>query len=252
MSDENKESIDPKESMALTKVSGLNERYNNLTVNGAVVIDSQEKADMAGELIAEYSTAEKFIDGLWRDEATMAHQLHISLTGKIAKYAGPTKTKVETLRRACRAWLEAVRAKEEAEERRRQEEARKREEEQAKAGTAMFGPADQAEIEDDEEFVPSVFGAPPPIYPKAQIAGINARDSYEVETFDLMKLVKAVAAGAAPISSIQPNERFLNECATETQYKLAKEGKRGKVKVKLLYPGVEIKKGIRLARNPRR
>lgn len=59
--------------------------------------------------------------------------------------------------------------------------------------------------------------------------GSVARLNYRAEVTDLMKLVKAVAAGTVPLMAIVANEQFLNN-----QARTFKEG--------LSYPGVEVKK----------
>lgn len=62
--------------------------------------------------------------------------------------------------------------------------------------------------------------------PVTRVAGISARSTYKAQVDDLLALVKAVAAGEAPIEAITANDKFLG-----AQAKAFK-------KVGQLYPGV--------------
>lgn len=66
----------------------------------------------------------------------------------------------------------------------------------------------------------------PAVVAPAKVSGISGRTTYYAELTDLMELVKAVAAGAAPIECLQAETKFLNAQA------------RAFKKVGQLYPGV--------------
>lgn len=72
----------------------------------------------------------------------------------------------------------------------------------------------------------NVVTAAPAVEAPAKVSGISGRMTFSAEVTDLMELVKAVAAGTAPIEAIQADTKFLG--AQARAFKKAGQ----------LYPGV--------------
>lgn len=96
----------------------------------------------------------------------------------------------------------------------------------AKAQAAAEEAQQQAEV---AAMTATVMTVAPVVEAPAKVSGISSRVTYSAEVFDLLALVKAVAAGTAPVECIQADDKFLGAQARAFK----KEGQ--------LYPGVDIK-----------
>jgi hypothetical protein len=72
-----------------------------------------------------------------------------------------------------------------------------------------------------------VFAPRPPVAAPPKVEGVSFRDAYHAEVVDLMALVKAVAAGQAPLTLLQVNTTALNGLARS-------------LKGALVIPGVKV------------
>ncbi|MGH8321910.1 MAG: hypothetical protein ACRESX_08990 [Gammaproteobacteria bacterium] len=114
-----------------------------------------------------------------------------------------------------------------AKERREAEEAARKEREKLERAQARA--AERAEAKGDQEKAdairnaPQPIVAPPPVIEAQKPQGVATYDVYKAECRDLMALVKAVAAGTAPIELIQVNQSTLNKLAgvLKSAFKLA-------------------------------
>jgi len=114
----------------------------------------------------------------------------------------------------CMIWYDEQERLRREEQRRLEEEARKQAEEEQLAAAL------QAEAEGDTEsaqaiieeayYVPPVIVPKPAVEPSRLTAG---RSAWSAEVVSLMELIKAVAAGTAPITCIEPNMVTLNQLA---------------------------------------
>lgn len=126
-----------------------------------------------------------------------------------------------------------IAAHKQAEEQRRQREAEAAA--AAAAGDAEAAARAQAEAEALQAqaaaaaLTAQVVTVVPEVEAQAKVAGISGRVSYSAEVIDLLELVKAVAAGKAPIECVLADAKFLNAQARAFK----KEGQ--------LFPGVNIK-----------
>ena len=79
------------------------------------------------------------------------------------------------------------------------------------------GDKETAEAILEEAQQPITPAAPVVVAEKPKAAGISMRDNYKAEVTDLMALVKAVAAGDAPITMIKADDSALNKMAKATK-----------------------------------
>lgn len=159
----------------------------------AWLIEQQRKQEEAERKAAEEARKEEERqrkikedqERVWREKEEKAKAEAERLEKEIAKAKNETaKAKAEEA--AAKARAEAAKAAAKAEERRLEAE--------------------------------SVFVAAKPIEPVFQKAsGQSLRDNWKAEVVDLMALVKAVAAGRAPISFLQANMKALNDQASSTK-----------------------------------
>lgn len=123
------------------------------------------------------------------------------------------------------AELERIRREEQLRaERIAREEAERRQLEEA-ALLHDIGETDSANALLEE---PIVYAPPIVSRPAPKVSGIAVQKRYSAECFDLMALVRAVAAGQVPLQALEPNQTFLNRQAVALRNALQ-------------YPGVRVK-----------
>lgn len=176
----------------------------------------------------------KDIENDFADSKDKAHKAWKSVVAQEAGHLKPVEEAVRIANSKITPYLEAEEKKRQDEERRLNEEARKREEDERIATAA------QAEKEGHKEEAEAILNVPAPVptvvvpkaVPKAQGTSMSYR--YSAKVTNLMALVKAVAAGKAPITALQADTVALNRMASSL-----KEG--------MDYPGVEVVKQAQMA-----
>ncbi len=186
--------------------------------------------------IPEQANAVKIVDadsyvkasGLWQDIRALrakvkesfdpiiqkAHAAHRAALDSKAKVDAPLEVAEKTVKKAMNAWDEEQERIRQEEQRRLQEEARKREEE-ARLAAAIEAEQAGAKEEAEQILEEPVYVAPVVVQkqtPKVQ-GGPVFRTVWKHQVTDLMALVKAVAAGHAPLTAIQANDVFLGQQA---------------------------------------
>lgn len=160
-------------------------------------------------------------------EATLKRAM-VTWTTEQERIAAEARAKAEAEARAERERLAAI-------EREQAEAARKAQEEAqaaAAAGDQEAAAAAMAAAQAAEQqaavaaMTAQVVTVAPAVEAPAKVSGISGRVTYSAEVTDLMELVKAVAAGAAPIECLQADTKFLG--AQARAFKKAGQ----------LYPGV--------------
>lgn len=186
--------------------------------------------------IPEQANAVKIVDadsyvkasGLWQDIRALrakvkesfdpiiqkAHAAHRAALDSKAKVDAPLEVAEKTVKKAMNAWDEEQERIRQEEQRRLQEEARKREEE-ARLAAAIEAEQAGAKEEAEQILEEPVYVAPVVVQkqtPKVQ-GGPVFRTVWKHQVTDLIALVKAVAAGHAPLTAIQANDVFLGQQA---------------------------------------
>lgn len=119
------------------------------------------------------------------------------------------------LKQRMAAWQEAQeQARREAEAAAAREAQRLAEEQQLQAAIEAEQLGDTAAAEQILAAPPVPVIMPPVVVSEApQVAGVSFRDHYRAEVTDLLALVRAIAAGKAPITLVQPNTAALGQMA---------------------------------------
>lgn len=169
--------------------------------------------ECAGNACKTLTTLEKRIKDYWEEDIARAYSMHKSLVSKREEMMKPVSARKALLRDQMKAWedeQERVRREEQA---RADAEAKRLAEEQALAEAAMH------EAAGDHEAAAAVIEqplAPAPVVVASTVPkgfGTFTRRTWRAEVTDLMALVKAVAAGKAPIKCLEANMPFLNNQA---------------------------------------
>ena len=133
-------------------------------------------------------------------------------------------------------------AYQDAEQKRQREEAARIEAEQKAAEEeSRLAEAEELEKAGEHEAAAQVLDEPivtaPPPAPAAsapKVKGVSMRETWSAEVVDLLKLVKAVAAGTVPLAAVQANGKVLNEQARS-------------LKAELRWPGIKVHRGTSVA-----
>lgn len=238
------------DALALTSTA-----QRELTIAAAVVIDSDDMMQLAGEdlrrikglqkdveakrtsIVAPLNAAVRAINDLFRAPAAYLADAESKLKSSMLTYS----TEQERLARLARqeaerlGRIERERLELEARQQREAAAAAAAEAQAAAAAgdhaaaIAAQEAADQArELADANEATANVVTITPTVQAASKVSGISSRATYGAQVTDLMELVKAVAAGLAPIEALQADERFLGAQA------------RAFKKAGPLYPGVTV------------
>lgn len=219
------------------------------------VIDSQEMFEIAGDdlravkalqkeveekrtsITGPLNQAVKAVNDLFRPpkeyldkaEATIKRAI-VTWTTEQERLAVEARRKAEEEARAERERLAAVEREQAEAARRAQEEAQAAAEagDQEAAAAAMAAAQAAQEQAAVAALTSQVVTVAPAVEAPAKVTGISGRVTYGAEVVDLLALVKAVAAGQAPIECIQADTKFLG--AQARAFKKAGQ----------LYPGVVI------------
>ena len=192
-------------------------------VNGAkavTVIDSPEVAVTANGLGRLLQVASKSTEDFFKPIKQKIDALKspvLKAEKELADSIETEKRRLGSLLTKYNAEVERLRLEEERKQREAAEAAQREEQLQRAIELESLGDKESAEAVLEEEL------PPPPVVVRAvvapKVAGQVGRTVYKAEVVNLMELIKAVAAGTAPIQCIEANMQYLNGKA-----KLEKEG----------------------------
>ena len=166
-------------------------------------------------------------DYLDKAESTLKRSLNVWLTEQ-ERIANEARREAEAAARAERERLAAIEREQQAAARKAQEEAQAA----AEAGDKEAAEKAMAEAQAAQQqaamaaVTANVVTVAPAVEAPSKVSGISGTMRFSAEVTDLMELVKAVAAGTAPIEAIQADAKFLGAQA------------RAFKKTGQLYPGV--------------
>lgn len=221
----------------------------------AYVIDSTTMFELAGDDLKQIKTLQKEVEDK-RTSITGPLNQAVKAVNDLFRPPKEYLDKAEaTIKRAMVTWTTEqerlaaeARAKAEAEARAERERLAALEREQAEAARKAEAEAQAAAEAGDEQaaaeamavaqaaqeqaaaaaLTAQIVTVVPVVEAPAKVAGISGRVTYSAEVTDLLALVKAVAAGQAPLECLQADVRFLGAQARAFK----KSGQ--------LYPGVTI------------
>lgn len=200
--------------MSILQVEELQQR--SLTIpeqaRGVVVTDN-ETLLRANEVLLSVKDLRKEIDAEFDPAIKSAHEAHKKVLELKRKVEAPLVEAEAFLKPQISRYMQEQERKRREEEERLRQEALRQEEERRLAEAAM------AEEEGDNETAEAIISepiyVPPPVVapstPKLQ--GVAIRETYRAQVVDFMALVRAVAAGQAPIQCLKADEVYLNQRA---------------------------------------
>lgn len=197
----------------------------SLAVASEIVVQDAATYQIAGESWKDLTSLEKKIKEYWDGDVDAAHKLHKSLTAKRDAMLKPVGERKLAIKMDMRKW------EDEQERIRREAQAKAEAAAKKQAEEEALAHAVELEANGHNDAAEAVISAPvvaPPVFiPKATPSGFGnaTRRTWGAEVTDLMDLVKAVAAGKAPVQAIEANMVFLN-------------GQARMMKSALAYPGV--------------
>lgn len=197
-----------------------------LTEAQAFKITTADEFVASGEKLKGIKALAKKIDDTFDPHIKRAFEAHRSLVAEKKVHQTPLQTAEALIKRQILSYQQEEERKRLELEAQAQEAARKeREKLEARAEKA----AASGKTEKAEALHVAAASVVTPIVPTTtpKVAGISTRVTYRAEVVDKLELVKAVAAGAVPLSALDVNQSYLN-----AQAKLNKES--------LRYPGVKV------------
>lgn len=190
----------------------------------ALVIADADSYQNAGAFLTGVKALRKEIDATFDPVVRKAHEAHRAACDAKKKHEAPLVEAEGIVKRAISAYVTAE------EQRRRQEaaeaaaKARREAEERALAEAAALeaaGEKEQAErVIEEVEMAPP----PPPPPPAVKAQGVSTREKWTAEVVDFAALVRAVAAGRAPMALLSVNQSALNKQAEALKGELAYDG----------------------------
>ncbi len=193
-----------------------------------MVIETEEQYQQACATMALISDALDKILAYYKPIVDELHQVHKAMCDERSRDTDPLAEAKKNLADATGKFLIEFEAARAAEEARLTEEAERLAQERTEDAVAEL--MDEGKIAEATEKLNAPVFVPPVILDRKpiQIPGIVIRTTHEAEVFDLMALVKAVAAGRVPLDAILPNMAYLNGMARDRRSLLG-------------YPGVRVK-----------
>ncbi len=138
----------------------------------AIVVRTQEEADLAGTLANVLAEVDTVAAGLCEKETAFFNKFHKRLTGPRGDRSKKLKAKIAEIKNAAAVWLKKEMAR-------------------------------ISELEQKSEEAP--------VLPKPQIEGLSGRKVQRYRITDLRALVKAVARNKAPLEAIMINDSWLQK-----------------------------------------
>lgn len=180
----------------------------------------------AGELLKTVKGLRGEIDSTFDPIISKAHDAHKEALAQKRKVDAPLIEAEGILKPRIATYLREEERKRQEEEMRLQKEARDREEAEQLAKADILH--EIGEVEAANQVLKEEIYVPPIVLPSAapKVAGISMRETWSAQVVDLMTLVKAVAAGTAPIQCLSADTVFLGQQARS-------------MKGALNYPGVK-------------
>lgn len=201
---------------------------NLLSVAKAYTIDNNTTLQLAAEDLKSIKAKAKDLDTLRK---TMTRPLDAAKKAVMDFFREPETFLAEAERTIKRAMLTFQQAEEDKrrEEERKAREAAKREEDrlrkeaEERALAEMEAGNDAAAAEILEAPAPTVLA---PVIPRSyeKPEGVSTRDNWKGECTDLMALVKAIAAGKAPITLVTPDTKVIGQMARSLKGSISYDG----------------------------
>lgn len=182
----------------------------------AIVVDSAEGLDEAADMLIGLKRGRKEIEGIFAEPKALQHAAHKATCAAELKVMEPIDEADAYLRDGVAQWHLQEQARIRAEE--AEERKRAREEAEVERLRQLEEAIDEGDDEQAEEIieapVESFEPAPERVAPAYKAQGVSTQTRWKGECFSLPALLKAVAAGRAPLKLIKVDQSALNAFAT--------------------------------------
>lgn len=193
----------------------------------ALVIANQEDFEEASVFLRDVKALRAEIANTFDDAIKSAHDAHKSVIAAKKRHDDPLVRVEIAVKALMGKYVEAQAAERRAEAARLEAEAIRAEQDRRLEEAAVW------EASGDSETAARVLDEPGPVIvalptveaPRA--AGVSTQEKWTADVVDLMALVRAIAAGAAPVSLVAPDQSVLNKMAAA-------------LKGELRFPGVKV------------
>lgn len=187
-----------------------------LEVAKSMSILTDEQFQAAGEFLRGLKAHTKELDATFDETIEAAHQAHKKALGAKAKHAEPIKEAERIVKGKVTTYQIEAQRKADEEKRRLEAEAKERAEKEA------LDAAVRAEASGDKEAAEAIISEPvytPPVKVQAPVkaAGVSFKDKHDGVVESLMDLVKAVAAGKAPLNLVMADQTAVRKYAEATK-----------------------------------
>ncbi len=213
-----------------------------ISQSGKISVVSHDDYLVAGDMLKQIKTKQKFVKELFADAKEQAHKAHKAITAAAKTLLDPLVRAEQVCSQKVSIFLESERKRRLAEQARLQKEAeekarveaeerQKKEEDDRIAAAQMLesqGFKEEAEAIIQAQVAP-VYVAPVainPIQEVEKVQGVHTRTTYKAQVENLMLLVQEVAAGRQPIELLLANESVLNKMASALKNQLRIPGVR--------------------------
>jgi len=179
----------------------------------ALVIRDNESYQHAGILLPIIKSMRKKVTETFGETTKKAYIAYKSAKELETRFDAPLVEAETKLKNAMGTWQYEQTMKAEKERRELQEVARKAEEEQKLNIAAALEKEGQTELANTVLEQPVILAPVKSELEPPKVSGVSFRENWKAEVFDLMALVRAVAADLALINLIEPNMQALNGVA---------------------------------------
>lgn len=180
-------------------------------VSGITTISCKEDAEKAVGLLKALKSLRKEIEESYKPSLDKIRLAEKTLRDEMKSRLAPVDEAEAKIKQLMLAYDKAEQERIRKEREIALEEAKKRAEEEKARQVEALKMAGLEDIADQVKEVDPVVSIELPKQEK--VAGISYRKNYRAEVVDLKELVKAVADGNAPLSTVMANEKVLNQFA---------------------------------------
>jgi hypothetical protein len=193
-----------------------------------LTIQTPDQYIAAGELLKSIKLLRAEIDQTFDPIISAAYAAHKEAVAQKKKVDAPLLEAEGIIKPRVAAYLSEQERLRREEELRLQKQAQEEEERRQVENAAILD--DLGETEAANQLLDETVIAPPVVLPKLtpKVSGISTSQRYSAEVVNLLELVKAVAAGKAPIQCLKADTVFLNRQAVAMRQSMA-------------YPGVRLR-----------
>ena len=176
----------------------------------AVTVTDAQSYALAGAFLSGIKAYQDRVRAIFRPHIDAAHKTHKGLVAEEKRHLEAPIAAEAQVKTAMVTWAQAEQRRLDDARRQAETEARRIAEEQAIAEAAAAEAAGDHELAEAIVDQPVMVATPPVVRAAPKVAGIAIRTTWHAEVVNLLELVRAVAAGKAPLALLLPNLPAIN------------------------------------------